>query len=328
MDENNTNFAPDTYEPDLNDMILPDDFDPNNENYDLEAGLTESAPEANTPTTEQTPTETDPAVPEPQTETQPEPTTTPAQPEQPSTTAVPPTTPVGQPQEPVAMQVPQTIKVKFNHEERDLTLDEAAILAQKGMNYDKLQQRFADLEARSTKSEALARQLGYKSADEMLEAAGKNFVDKQVQELVDAGNTEAMARFLVEQQMAKAAASVPKTPEPEVEQAPAKTEVIAPERRAELLEFVHAYPDASREPLPQEVIDANKSGVRLLVAYERYLNKAALKARDEALKELAILKQNQEAAAKAPVSGVTGKAVATKTQEEDPYLKGFDSDDW
>lgn len=326
MDEQKT-FVPDTYEPDPNDMILPDDFDPNNENYDLFAEpSTSSAPAAETPTTETMPTETDPAVTETQTAS-PEQTTPPAQPETTIPDAVPPTEQVEQPSEPSVPQMPQTIKVKFNHEEREIGLDEAAILAQKGMNYDKLQQRIADLEARSNRSEVLARQLGFNSSDEMLEAAGKNFVDRQVQDLVADGNTEAMARFLVEQQMAKAAESVkkPAAPEPETAQ---ETPSMTPERRSELLEFVHAYPDASRNPLPQEVIDANKSGVRLLVAYERYLHKAALKERDDALKELAIQKQNQEAAGRAPVSGVTGKPVAQKKQEDDPFVMGFDSDNW
>lgn len=37
--------------------------------------------------------------------------------------------------------IPQTIKVKYNHEEREIPLDEAIQLAQKGMNYDKAVER-------------------------------------------------------------------------------------------------------------------------------------------------------------------------------------------
>lgn len=38
------------------------------------------------------------------------------------------------------------IKVKYNGEEREISLDEAVTLSQKGMNYDKLQQRLAERE--------------------------------------------------------------------------------------------------------------------------------------------------------------------------------------
>jgi hypothetical protein len=95
---------------------------------------------------------------------------------------------------------------------------------------------------------------------------------------------------------------------------------MTPERKAELMEFVKAHPGVTE--LPEEVVRMNRNGVRLLVAYERFQNQAALK-------ELAILKQNQAAAAKAPVSGVTGKpGVKPKQQEDDPFLRGFDSDPW
>ena len=289
------------------DIILPDGFDPEKGWIDPPTDDDAAPAEGTTaPTTE--PPEATPQMEEPpQT---PEPTTAPV---------VPP--------------MPQTIRVKFNHEERELGLDEAAMYAQKGMNYDKLEERVRGYEAQSAKSANLAKMLGYESADEMLAAAEKNYIERQVRELMDEGNTESMARFLVEQRMAKAATPAPQTqpqtqsqPSSGVQEGqpngqPAPTDDIPPERKAELMEFVRAYPGVTK--LPDEVISANRSGVRLLVAYERYKNKAALD-------ELAILKQNQAAAAKAPVSGVTGKA-STKDADpykNDPFMKGFDSADW
>ena len=141
---------------------------------------------------------------------------------------------------------------------------------------------------------------------------------------MDAGNTEAMARFLVEQKMAKAAPSAPQEqPQAQGQPTPAgqPQSSMSPEREAELREFVRAYPGVTK--LPDEVIADNAKGVRLLVAYERYKNKAALN-------ELAILKQNQAAAAKAPVSGVTGKAAPKDADpyKNDPFMKGFDADSW
>lgn len=307
----------DVYFADPNEMILPDDFDPNNPDYDLDAGMPTDTPAEPAPTTEPEPTETDAAIQE-------------VQPASPEPTTAPDATDATAQTDTLLPPIPQTIKVRFNHEDRELTLDEAATFAQKGMNYDRMQQRLNDLEARSTKNEELARKLGYKDAAEMFDAAEKNFVEKQVEDLVEQGNTEAVARLIVKMQMAEKAAAAAPTVQPEPEPAPAQTPTAAPaaegtmtpERKAELLEFVREYPEAARQPLPPEVIKANRSGVRLLVAYERFKNQAALQ-------ELAILKQNQAAAAKAPVSGVTGKpGVKPAQQDDDPFLKGFDSDPW
>ena len=133
------------------------------------------------------------------------------------------------------------------------------------------------------------------------------------------GNTEAMARFLVDQQMKEASAESAPNPEP-TQEAPStvpQRPPLSPERKAELDEFIRAYPGVTK--LPDEVIVANRQGVRLLVAYERYINQSARK-------ELAILKQNQASAAKAPVRGVEGKAASVSGGPiDDPFLKGFDS---
>ena len=220
--------------------------------------------------------------------------------------------------------VPQTIKVKYNHEERELGLDEAAIYAQKGMNYDKLEERLKAFEANSAKSDRLAKELGYADTAEMIAKAEENFINRQVRELVEAGNTEAMARFLVEQKMAKAAGTAPapevkpqETPTPEQPSRP----LISPERKAELDEFVRAYPGITK--LPDEVLTANRNGVRLKAAYENYQLKQKY---EEQQKQLNILKQNQAAAARAPVTGVVGKAAPKKEEPDDPFLRGFDAE--
>lgn len=221
--------------------------------------------------------------------------------------------------------IPQTIRVKFNHEERELGLDEAAVYAQKGMNYDKLEERVRSFEANNAKTERLAKNLGYDSAEAMIKAAEENFINSQIRELVDAGNTEAMAKFLVEQRMEKASRaeqqeSAPQEkPNPEVQGRP----LIPPERKAELDEFAKAYPGVTK--LPDEVFEANRNGVRLKTAYENYQLKQKYA---EQTKQLNILKQNQAAAERAPVTGTVGKAAPKKEEPEDPFLKGFSSDDY
>ena len=279
------------------DMILPDGFDPNAENFTLSMLGADQPEEA--PTTEPTPEE--PAAPA----------------EEPAPT----TEPVAAEELEIPAPAPQTIKVKYNHEEREIGLDEAATLAQKGLNYDKLEERLKAFEATNAKSANLAKMLGYDSTDEMLEAAHQNAINRRIRDLEAEGNSPSMAKFLVEQEMAKAAAApAPQAPQPQESPAPEKPSgpVIPPERKAELDRFVKLYPGVTK--LPDEVVKANREGVDLSVAYERFLGKTAQN-------ELKILKQNQAAAAKAPVSGVSGKAaVAPKDSlENDPFLKGFNS---
>ena len=279
------------------DMILPDGFDPNAENFTLSMLGADQPEEA--PTTEPTPEE--PAAPA----------------EEPAPT----TEPVAAEELEIPAPAPQTIKVKYNHEEREIGLDEAATLAQKGLNYDKLEERLKAFEATNAKSANLAKMLGYDSTDEMLEAAHQNAINRRIRDLEAEGNSPSMAKFLVEQEMAKAAAApAPQAPQPQESPAPEKPSnpAIPPERKAELDRFVKLYPGVTK--LPDEVVKANREGVDLSVAYERFLGKTAQN-------ELKILKQNQAAAAKAPVSGVSGKAaVAPKDSlENDPFLKGFNS---
>lgn len=298
------------------DVILPEGFNPDDPNYTLDGESNNAGTEEPTtdPQPESNATDTQPAE-EGEPTSEPEPAAEEGEEEG-------ATIPELQPQ-------PVTVKVRYNHEDYELSQDEAALYAQKGMNYDKLQQRATELEATNAKSEALARRLGYANAAEMLEQAEKNYVSRRVNELVEEGNSPSMAKFLVDQEMAKAAASAPAVTQPPEEQPtqPQQTQSsMTPERRAELEEFIKAYPDVHK--LPQEVVaDVAKNHTRLLVAYERYQNKAAQSALKDTQKENAILKQNQEAASKAPVTGVSGKAgVEPKSLDDDPFMKGFDSD--
>jgi len=307
---------------DLNDVdaILPDDFDVNNPNYSLD-----STPEE-APTTE-TESETNAQEVVQESETT-EPTTPQVETEQPA--------------------IPQTVKVKFNHEERELSLDEAATYAQKGMNYDKLNERVQGFEAANARNERLAKRLGYENAGEMIDAAEKNYYNRQVRELIDAGNTEAMARFLVDQQMKEEglAKEQPQAQAPVQESSAPK---INPDRKAELDEFIAAFPGVTI--LPPEVITANRSGVRLKDAYSNYMSKQAqiqnqtvtpqvsapqapaqpqLSEVEKLRQENQILKQNQASAAMAPVTGVTGRPSTDTVDplENDPFMKGFNYDQW
>lgn len=55
------------------------------------------------------------------------------------------TNPIEEASEPV--EEPQKLKIKYNHQEEEITLDEAVQLAQMGKNYPKLQEKLQALES-------------------------------------------------------------------------------------------------------------------------------------------------------------------------------------
>lgn len=221
----------------------------------------------------------------------------------------------------------QTLKVRFNHEDRELSMDEATVYAQKGMNYDRIEQRSKEQEARLSKYENMAKMFGFENAEAMMTQAKDNYVNVKIQELVDQGNSEAMARFLVQQEMKEQNANAQAAPVTQ-EKEPPVLRGVSPEVKEEIKEFAAAYPDVTK--IPPEVFKMHTEGVRLKTAYaiwdkQNTIDKVQAE-KQAALNELAILKQNQAAAAKGPVTGTVGIAPPAKDEPEDPFLKGFNLD--
>jgi hypothetical protein len=106
---------------------------------------------------------------------------------------------------------------------------------------------------------------------------------------------------------------------PEVQQQPGGRNFVP-----EVAELLQVYPELKGKKLPDEVAQAALKGERVLVAYSKYINKQKKADNDRLQKENKVLKQNAEAAKRAPVRGVA-KGGATGEGPEDPFLKGFDS---
>ncbi|MFT8319343.1 MAG: hypothetical protein ABF649_00740 [Bacillus sp. (in: firmicutes)] len=86
-----------------------------------------------------------------------------------------------EPSDPAAIQetIPQAFKVKYNKEEMEIPYDQAPDYIQKGLNYDKVQQRSTEYEQHLTK---LANLSGYTSTDEMIQALQELEQQQQVQQ--------------------------------------------------------------------------------------------------------------------------------------------------
>lgn len=218
------------------------------------------------------------------------------------------------------VQQPQTIKVKFNHEEKELSLDEAIPLVQKGMNYDRVAPTV-------DKISQLAKQMGYQSLTDMADQLATKLVDNKVEELIDTeGISEELARRIVNQEMALEAQRVKEAQAAaEVEELNRAQAEIELRQQMEVQAFVTAFPGVT--VIPEEVKVLHSQGMPLVAAYAKYEVQKAKSETVTAEKEKQKIKQNQEAASRAPVGGVT-KHGATDTRAADPFEDGFDSDSW
>ena len=196
------------------------------------------------------------------------------------------------------------LKLKVNHQEEEVDVnamsDEDLIaLLQKGRAFDALR-----------------------------ETENKQKFRKVYQEQIDAGMTEAAAKLIAQNEAGGKAYSLtdeePAAETPAVVERKEETPAVR-DFRAEVEQLKALYPEFKE--VPDEVARAAAKGVPLLTAYLAYRDKQSAKTAASLKKENRVLKQNAASAAKAPVTGVTGGGSVTP-KKSDPFLKGFDADNW
>lgn len=228
-----------------------------------------------------------------------------------------PTEPVAEDTKPEEEQpTPQKLKIKFNHEEREIDLEEAAALAQKGMNYDKAVER-ASQEAAQKARDSLIADMGYTWNGKAIttEAEYKQAMAEQkiIEQYKDRDLPDEVIQELLESRRDRE------------ERKREKAEKEAEEKQlASFNEFFDYFKDVNerafdpqKDTIPPEVKAAVDKGESLKHAYMEYHNK-------ELRNRLKVEAQNKENQRKAPVTGVTTNG-GTKTEPEDPFLAGFNS---
>ena len=228
-------------------------------------------------------------------------------------------------------------KLKFSaqidHKTQDVELDENDLptIYQKAHVTDRVQAKLAKMSPVYEKSERMARMLGYDTVEAMLDAAEKSYTDSEVERLTAENVHPEVARDMVTRRMHEKENAPVEKPEEEISPESESAEPDKPEGRnfrVEVTELLRAYPKLRGQPLPQEVVDdCVKNGVPLVTAYANYKDKADEAEKNALRKERNTLKQNADAAARAPVRGVS-KGGPTDTKADDPFLKGFNSDGW
>jgi hypothetical protein len=199
------------------------------------------------------------------------------------------------------------IKVKYLHEEKEISLDEARELAQKGMNYDRLQERLNALQndPRLSFVETQAKRYGM-TVDQYLEAVRQQEEQERLNELVQKNIPEEYAKEIMENRKFR-------------EQYDSQQrEAQAKERQqAEYKDFIDSFPDIKPEDIKSETWIKVNQGVPLKYAFME--QKMA-----EMANEVNVLKTNQANTKKAPVSGASSNG-SHEIASEDDFLKGFNS---
>ena len=169
----------------------------------------------------------------------------------------------------------------------------------------------------------LAKILGYDNIDAMLDAAEESYRQGEIERLTGEGVHPDVAKELVESRATRAASSVPAPVVDDTQETPGSRDF-----KAEVADLLTVHPELRGTKLPDEVVQACVvKGRPLASAYEEYSRKRT-EAENRAVKaENKRLKQNADAARRAPVRGVS-KGGATDLQPDDPFLVGFNSDRW
>ena len=142
----------------------------------------------------------------------------------------------------------ETIKVKYNSEVKEIPVDEAVVLAQKGMNYDKIAGRVQSLESELSQ---------YKEQVGSFEVQRQ--IDAEAKSLAGQGLDESVARQLAE---AKVKATMS---EQELNQLKSKAAV-----ENQINVFKAERPDVNLDAIPDEVIEAARKSGNLLKEFNAW----------------------------------------------------------
>lgn len=208
----------------------------------------------------------------------------------------------------------QALRVKFNHEEREIPIDEAIPLVQKGLNYEKVQERLQALESdpRLAFVETLAGQYGM-SVPEYMQAVQQQQEQSRIQELVEKGISEELAQEMLDNRKFREQFEAEKQAKQQEEQQNAQyNEFFDYFRQANGRDFA-----PNQDNIPESVWEATKNGVPLKYAYMAFENQ-------QLKQQLQTQKQNESNAKKAPVGSVSAHG-SNEVAAEDLFMQGFNS---
>ena len=194
------------------------------------------------------------------------------------------------------------------------------VLAQKGMDYDRIRSKYDESKPVMELFGSFARQNGMSIPDYV------SYLRTQAKQAT--GMSEAEAKRAVALEDREAAVSAREAEEAQrqngANQAAQARAAADARRNADIAEFQRLFPDAAKDPkaIPQEVWAAVRSGMSLVSAYSKYAVDQANAARQAAEQKAAASAQNQQNASRSTGSMQSaGESLSSK----DPFMEGWDS---
>lgn len=211
------------------------------------------------------------------------------------------------PNEETQEQTEAFLKIKYNKEEKALSMQEAIELSQKGMNYDKVIDRLHQVENNVGLQylNELAQRNG-STIDEMVAYWREQEYQSQVNELVQQNIPEEYAREMIENKKFR-----------EEYQQRVQAEQQQAKQKAEFDEFLNAFPNVKPNDIPSEVWQSNDNGVPLKYAYMEYQMY-------NIINENKVLKQQSKNKQSSPAMGTTMYGNKENTSKDD-FMDGFNS---
>ena len=215
---------------------------------------------------------------------------------------------------------PKMWTLRHMDEVRQVGEADMVVLAQKGLDYDRIRGKYDESKPVMELFGSFARQAGMSIPDYV------SFIRTQAKQA--SGMSEAEARRTVELEDREAAVSAKEAVEAQrqngANQAAQARAAADARRNADIAEFQRLFPDAAKDPkaIPQEVWASVRSGMSLVSAYSKYAVDQANAARQAAEQKAAASAQNQQNASRSTGSMQSaGESLASK----DPFMEGWDS---
>ena len=217
-------------------------------------------------------------------------------------------------QQTVQADVPKTWTLRHLDDVKTVGEQEMISLAQKGMDYDRIREKYDESKPVMELFGRFARQNNMSIQDYTAHL--------RTQAMRASGMSEAEARRAVELEDREAAVAAKEAAEAEKQAASQRKADADARRTADIQEFQKAFPEAAKDPksIPQEVWADVRGGMSLVTAYSRYQVKAANERAEAAQRSAAAAAQNKKNAQRAAGSM---KSAGADSKSKDPFLEGF-----
>lgn len=215
---------------------------------------------------------------------------------------------------------PKMWTLRHMDEVRQVGEADMVVLAQKGMDYDRIRGKYDESKPVMELFGSFAKQAGMSISDYL------SAIRTQAKQAT--GMSEAEAKRAVALEDREAAVSAREAEEAQRQSGAnqaAQAKAAADARRsADIAEFQKLFPDAAKDPkaIPQEVWACVQSGMSLVSAYSKYAVDQANAARQAAEQKAAAYAQNQQNASRS--TGSMQSAGETRGSK-DPFMEGWDS---